>query len=62
MPNHVANKIEFYGDQENINKVLELIKGEEECIDFNKIIPMPKELEISSSSMNDFCYNLLFVK
>ena len=48
MPNHITNKIEFYGDQENINKVLELIKGEEECIDFDKIIPMPKTLHLTS--------------
>lgn len=48
MPNHVANKIEFYGDKENINKVLEFIKGEEECIDFNKLIPMPKSLHLTS--------------
>jgi hypothetical protein len=41
MPNHITNKIEFYGDQNSIDKVLELIKGEEECIDFNKIVPMP---------------------
>ena len=59
MPNHVANMIEFYGDQKNINKVLELIKEEDSCIDFNKIIPMPKSLQISSSSDNDIaivCY------
>lgn len=48
MPNHVANKIEFYGAQENINKVLELIKGEEDCIDFEKLIPMPKSLHLTS--------------
>lgn len=48
MPNHVANKIEFYGDQENINKVLEFIKGEEDCIDFEKLIPMPKTLHLTS--------------
>ena len=44
MPNHVTNKIEFHGKQENINKVLELIKGEESCIDFEKIIPMPENI------------------
>lgn len=48
MPNHVANKINFYGDQEGIRKVLELIKGEETCIDFNKIIPMPKTLHLTA--------------
>lgn len=44
MPNHITNKIEFYGKQSNIDKVLELIKGEEECIDFNKIVPMPEHI------------------
>ena len=48
MPNHVANKIEFYGDQENISKVLELIKGKDTCIDFNKIVPMPPSLHLTS--------------
>jgi hypothetical protein len=44
MPNHVTNKIEFYGEKENIKKVLELINGEDECIDFNKIIPTPDNI------------------
>ena len=48
MPNHVANKIEFYGDKENINKVLELIKGKEECIDFNKLVPMPPTMHLTA--------------
>lgn len=54
MPNHVANRIEFYGKQENINKVFELIKGEEECIRFKNIIPMPKTLHlISGGNQNE---------
>jgi hypothetical protein len=44
MPNHVTNRIEFYGEQENINKVLSIIKGEDECIDFEKIMPMPSNI------------------
>lgn len=44
MPNHITNRIEFHGEQSNIDKVLELIKGEEECIDFNKIVPMPDNI------------------
>lgn len=48
MPNHIVNKIEFFGDENNINKVLEFIKGEEECIDFEKIIPMSKTLHLTS--------------
>lgn len=62
MPNHVANKIEFYGDQENINKVLELIKGEEECIDFNKIIPMPKTLHLTSGGNQNQAMQYAFSK
>ena len=48
MPNHVTNKIQFIGEQENIDKVLEIIKGEEDAIDFDKIIPMPKTLHLTS--------------
>ena len=44
MPNWVTNKISFYGEQKNIDKILELIKGEETCIDFEKIIPMPEHI------------------
>lgn len=62
MPNHVANKIEFYGDQENINKVLELIKGKEECIDFNKIVPMPKTLNLVSGSIQDLAVQYAMCK
>lgn len=53
MPNNITNKIEFYGEQNNIDKVLELIKGEDSCIDFNKIIPMPESLNIESGSNTD---------
>jgi hypothetical protein len=44
MPNYVTNKIEFHGEQENVKKVLELIKGEDDYIDFEKIIPMPDNI------------------
>lgn len=51
MPNHVTNQIKFYGEQENINQVLNLINGEDRCIDFEKLIPMPKELKLPSGSI-----------
>lgn len=41
MPNHITNRIEFSGKQENIDKILALIEGDNECIDFETIIPMP---------------------
>lgn len=59
MPNWVANRIEFSGEQENINKVLNTIKGNDTSFDFNNLVPMPKSLDINSSSDNDLgiiCY------
>lgn len=59
MPNWVQNNISLYGEKENIKRVLELVKSDESAFDFNKIIPMPKELNIASSSTNDaaiVCY------
>ena len=53
MPNHVTNRIAFYGNQSDIDKILEYIKGEDTCIDFSKIIPMPKSLMLPSSSDTD---------
>lgn len=41
MPNHVTTQIKFIGYQVDINKILKIIAGEDTCIDFNKIIPMP---------------------
>lgn len=53
MPNHVTNIITFSGDPEAIRKMLDAIKNDEEgygTIDFNKILPMPSELNIESGS------------
>lgn len=44
MPNWVTNRIVFHGNQENIDKVLQYIKGNGSKIDFNKIIPMPDNI------------------
>ncbi len=50
MPNHVTNKVEFFGNQKNIDKVLELIRGDDErpVIDFNKIIPIPDNIYLGN--------------
>lgn len=46
MPNHITNRLRIIGTEEQVNQVREAIKGEREdqYIDFNKIVPIPKEL------------------
>jgi hypothetical protein len=60
MPNHVTNIISFIGNDKDVDELLETIKGyqktydgilEEMPMDFNKIIPMPPELNITSGSL-----------
>jgi len=50
MPNHIQNKLEFTGDKKAIKKLRNAISGDERSIDFNKIVPMPKDLEIEIHS------------
>lgn len=50
MPNHVQNRIEIIGTEEQVKKVLNFIKGDEDAFDFNTVIPRPEALEITSSS------------
>lgn len=53
MPNHVENRIEFSGDARQIKAMLESIKNDEYgigTIDFNKIIPMSKSLNVEAGS------------
>lgn len=55
MPNHITNKIIFYGTKSNIEKVFELIKGEEKVIDFNTLVPMPESIKnTESGTSNDY--------
>lgn len=49
MPNYVANIVTFDGDKERIKEMLSAIQNDEfgpGSISFNKIIPMPPELDI----------------
>ena len=58
MPNHVHNILSFKGDQSEISRLLSLIQCDDEeeenngigTIDFNKVIPMPKELHETPES------------
>lgn len=53
MPNWIANRIIFTGDESDIKEILERIKNDEYgigTIDFNKVIPMPESLSIEAGS------------
>lgn len=54
MPNHVRNVVKFeqLDEGKTVSELLQEIHGEKEdqCISFNKIIPMPEELDIISGS------------
>jgi hypothetical protein len=59
MPNHVTNIISFKGSTKDVEDLRNAIKGidtdgTEQLIDFSKIIPMPPELMIASSSNVDY--------
>ena len=56
MPNRVVNHISLQGDPEKIRSMLEAIQSDElgvGSVDFNKIIPMPKSLNIEAGSRTD---------
>jgi hypothetical protein len=54
MPNHIQNRLQVIGDNQEVQKVFTAIKGEPfddgtpMKIDFDKIIPRPKALDITS--------------
>ena len=53
MPNHVRNILKFTGDFSEIKNMLEMIQQDDfgiGSIDFNKLIPMPDSLKITSGS------------
>ena len=53
MPNHVSNRITIHAEPERVQEILEAIKYDDYkigSIDFNKIIPMPPELDVESGS------------
>ena len=57
MPNHIQNRVRITGEQSRIDELLKTVRNDEEdlgSIDFNKIIPMPKELDIECSSRTEY--------
>lgn len=50
MLNYVKNILSFDGDPAQVDRLFSAIQGENGLMDFNKLIPMPSELEIESGS------------
>lgn len=50
MPNWVRTSINVVGTSDEIKNVIDFVKGNESDFDFNKIIPMPDELQITDGS------------
>lgn len=56
MPNHVTNILTIKGNMEEVTSVFNKIKIDKEevgTIDFNKIIPMPESLNLTSGSITE---------
>ena len=67
MPNWVSARITLNGSEENVSKVLDFIRTENEngeviLFDFNKVIPMPEELNIESGSAGDWGMRYILLK
>jgi hypothetical protein len=45
MPNWITNNVELRGNKRQVEAILEFVKSDEREFDFNKIAPIPKELE-----------------
>ena len=56
MPNHIYNRIRLYTDEETRTRIIHDVMNDEDgpgSIDFEKLIPMPKSLDITDGSMTD---------
>ena len=50
MLNYVKNILSFDGDPAQVDRLFSAIQGDNGPVDFNKLIPMPSELEIEAGS------------
>lgn len=48
MPNYVATRITVNGDKKTIDQFIEFVKSDRNVFDFNKITPIPEELDVDN--------------
>lgn len=59
MPNHITNIINVTGDKIRIKELFDFVSNENILFDFNKIVPMPESLQITSGSMVDNAIHII---
>ena len=50
MPNYVQNILNIEGDKKEVDKVLKAVSNAYRTFDFERLIPMPRELEIEAGT------------
>lgn len=53
MPNHITNILKVEGDEQRVKELFTLVHTDKSMFDFDKIIPMPESLQITSGSKLD---------
>lgn len=59
MPNHITNILTVSGDEERVKNLFSSVNSKKSIFDFNKIIPMPESLNITSGSSVDMAIIVL---
>jgi hypothetical protein len=55
MPNWCVNQVDVKGDEADVARLIELVKGDEDAFDFSKIVPVPDSPHYSvGEGQNDF--------
>lgn len=60
MPNWCQNRLEINGPEEAIAKIAQACRVPDGEFDFNGIVPMPPELDITSGSSTHWAYDVLY--
>ena len=50
MPNYVQNILNIEGDKKEVDRVLKAVSNAYRAFDFERLIPMPRELEIEAGT------------
>ena len=66
MPNYITNKLKINADKDLIKTIKDYLKIDYEDItvgmDFNKIIPMPKSLNMTAGSIEDIALSVYIIE